>query len=847
MPIMKAVCAGFIKRSNFFLEDMQTLRIKASFTRLRCNAGEFFRQGNCWIYELKDVRQTGCKDRRPSACVFPGINWNSTMMVRRCIHIGISLSLLMGLSVASAAAKELIADPDLAKGNVGKQWWATPTVSLSNGPGRICARVSGGTENSWEAILGINGLKIKQGTNYRFSFEVQSETGGPLRAFVQKGAEPWTPQVEIIRGLTKGSAEASMDFSGSENLSEAQVVFHLGGSPEPWSMCLNRVSLESGVVAIDAGAEAASSKGSDMIRINQVGYLPDGPKRATVVSGSRSSLGWELLDGSGRIVSSGKTRPLGLDKASGLKVHSLDFTDYTKPGSGYRLEVIGAKSYPFDITSDLYSNLRKDALSYFYPVRSGIEITDEIAGMGYGRPAGHLGKSRNSGDISVPCISNRRARRIYGQNWSCSYRLDVRGGWYDAGDFGKYVVNGGIAVAQLMGTYERALNVTKGRSQLLKDGFLRIPEHGNGLPDILDEAKWELDFLISMMVPDGQPDAGMVHHKIHGERWTVGPVRPHFDKENRVLLRPSTAATLNLAAAAAQGARLFAPHDVEYAKRLLDVAIRAYKAAEANPKLYAPLTDGSHGGGDYADDDVSDEFYWAAAELFLTTGQAEWYDRLRASVYWKGNPFKGEGFSWRDLSGLARLQLASVPSRLPEADLNRIRNSVLAAADNYLATQNGEGFGLMYNPNSGYGWGSNHSVIQNMIVAAVAFDISGREKYLEGVRESMDYILGRNAVGISYVTGHGTKYAHRQYAMMFAQATDPSFPRPPNGSLAGGPNSQPADDVAQAKLKGCARQACYIDHQKSFSTNEIAINWNAALGWISTFLADTASGASTSN
>jgi endoglucanase len=164
---------------------------------------------------------------------------------------------------------------------------------------------------------------------------------------------------------------------------------------------------------------------------------------------------------------------------------------------------------------------------------------------------------------------------------------------------------------------------------------------------------------------------------------------------------------------------------------------------------------------------------------------------------------------------------------------------VVDAADRYVMQQRGEAFGVVYNPPQGFGWGSNHSVIQNMIVVATAYDITGDRRYLQAVRESMDYLLGRNALGISYVTGYGSYYAERQYSNIFSHATDPSFPPPPKGVMAGGPNSQPADDFAIAVLAGCAPQACYVDDPRSFSTNEIAINWNAPLVWIAAFLADT--------
>jgi endoglucanase len=201
--------------------------------------------------------------------------------------------------------------------------------------------------------------------------------------------------------------------------------------------------------------------------------------------------------------------------------------------------------------------------------------------------------------------------------------------------------------------------------------------------------------------------------------------------------------------------------------------------------------------------------------------------------------FYPDGFNWRATAALARIQLASVPSNLPSRDLTQIRSSVVEAAGAYLKAQREEAFGFMYSPDQGFGWGSNQSLIQNMIVVATAYDITGERRYLQAVRESMDYLLGRNALGISYVTGYGTLYSERQYSNMFAHATDPSYPKPPNGVLAGGPNSRPADDYAIKTLKGCAPQACYVDDPRSFSTNEIAINWNAPLVWISSFLADT--------
>ncbi|MDF1609770.1 glycoside hydrolase family 9 protein [Hoeflea sp. YIM 152468] len=745
------------------------------------------------------------------------------------------LVLLAGHATSSnATAGEMLPDPAFAQSSFAGEWWATPNIKLDYKPGALCGLVAGGSGQPWDAILGFNGLSLEAGERYRLTLVASAAPGGPMRALVQKAAEPWTAEGEINRRLAVDKQSLSENFLARQTHPEAQLVFQLGGADAPWRFCLHSASLQSGL-------EPASAKAAEAvpaIRVNQLGYFPDGPKRATLVRNDNTPVEWTLLSATGATVASGRSKPLGHDASSGLNVHTLDFSTYRTPGEGYRLVAGGETSPVFAISATAYGLLREDALSYFYKLRSGIEISEELAGKGYGRPAGHVGIRPNRGDTAVGCVDTRTARKVYGKAWSCGYKLNVAGGWYDAGDFGKYVVNGGIATAQLLASYERALNHGGGGSAALTDNLVRIPEAGNGVADILDEARWELDFLISMMVPEGEALAGMAHHKVHGNRWTVGPILPHRDREERVLHRPSTAATLNLAAAAAQGARLFAAIDKTYAKRLLAVAERAFRAAEANPALYAPSTNGSFGGGDYEDDDVSDEFYWAAAELYLSTGDRAWLERAKASPHWSGQVFHADGFNWRSVAGLARLQLASVPSDLPQSDLKAIRSSVTQAADSYLKAQTREAFGFMYRPEQGFGWGSNHSLIENMIVVATAYDITGDRRYLQAVRESMDYILGRNALGISYVTGYGTTYAHRQYSNIFAASTDPFYPPPPDGALAGGPNSGLADDYAIGKLTGCAPQACYVDDARSYSTNEIAINWNAPLVWIASFLAD---------
>lgn len=710
-------------------------------------------------------------------------------------------------SAAMAEGPELIGNGTFDNGHA--PWWGTGNLALDSSSGQLCADVPGGTVNPWDVIIGYDGVPLQAGESYDFGFLGSGAPSTVGRALVQLPVAPYTQYLSAAPELVPGGSGFAYTFTSPVDLPNAQVAFQLGGKAEPWRFCLDDVTLTGGaeppVYVPDTGPR---------VRVNQVGYLPDGPKNATLVTEATGPLPFAVLDAQGRTLARGSTVPRGLDASSGENVHSIDFGSLRRPAAGLTLVADGETSRPFDIDADIYQRLALDALRFYYPQRSGIEILDALR-PGYARPAGHVGTAPNTGDTSVPC-----------QVGVCDYSLDVAGGWYDAGDHGKYVVNGGISVHQLMSEYERGLATGLG---------LAIPESTNKVPDILDEARWEQEFLLSMRVPAGEPLAGMAHHKIHDRAWTGLPLLPHLDPQPRELHPPSTAATLNLAATAAQAARIFPRFDKAFAKENLAAAKAAWQAALAHPGLYADPNDGT-GGGAYNDADVSDEFYWAAAELYLTTGEKQYRDFVLASPHHTGDIWRDRGFDWGNTAQLGRLDLATVASRLPGRDA--VRRSVLTGADKYLAVAKAHPYGMPYAPDgNAYDWGSNHQVVNNLIVLATAADISGKSKYADAVVQGMDYILGRNALNISYVTGYGDVAAENQHSRWYADQLNPDLPNPPPGTLAGGPNSGLQDPVAQRLLTGCAPQFCYIDDIESWSTNELTVNWNAPLAWIAGYIA----------
>lgn len=591
-----------------------------------------------------------------------------------------------------------------------------------------------------------------------------------------------------------------------------------------------------GALALTLAACATAPASTQNPHLNQHGFLPDGGKYAVVVNDAPSALGWRLRDRDGRTLAEGQTTPFGLNAGSGQHVHGVDFSHVTAQGAGLTLHVGAAASHPFAIAPNLYDKLARDAFAFFYHQRASIAIEARHVGVHWARPIAHA-------PDTAGCVE----RDTLGNQWrGCPYTLDLSRGWYDAGDHGKYVVNGGISVWTLLNFYER----TRARgAAVFPDGALAIPESGNGVNDLLDEVRWQMDFMLAMQVPEGvrldlplgdqtatlnglrftNVDAsGMAHHKMHDETWTPVPTPPHLDPEKRVLSYPSTAATLNLAANAAQCARIWAGIDAAFAARCLSAARRAYDAALRVPDAFAyNLSPGSGGYGDVA---LSDEFYWAATELYLTTGQARYGADMRNSPHW----LAAGDFSWSRVDTLGTISLAIAGDGDDQAGA---RAALTARGAAFADESAGQGYRIPFNRS--YVWGSNADLANRALLLALAYDFSGEARYRDEVINAMDYMLGRNPLDQSYVSGYGARPMTNPHHRFWAPSRDSALPPPPPGVLAGGSNfNRPADSVAERIYPQCHAQTCYADDIEAYSLNEVAINWNAPFFWIAAFLAE---------
>lgn len=732
-----------------------------------------------------------------------------------------------------------------------------------------------GGEDRWDCQFRYRGLKMVKEHTYKISYEITADHAGQYYTKIgnydavtvgtANAGEVWHSNTNagdygsnwgLISIGANETKKVEMEFTPMESIDVAEWTFHLGGAgqytpqdcfPEGTVIKFDNMSLIDTTSDENDYVPEEEYQRAEVL-LNQLGYYKGMDKKATLVSDSEKPVAYSIYDSSDKEVYSGESEPKGADEDSGDDVHILDFSDFDTAGSGYYIKAEnGASSHTFEISSDgnLYSDMLYDSLKYFYHNRSGIDIEEQYVGDAqWARNAGH-----NPDKATTEIIND-------GSSWDYSedYTIDVTGGWYDAGDHGKYIVNGGISVWTMQNQYERTLYSANDYAKIYGDGTMNIPESGNDYPDILDEARYEIEFMLKMIVPDDSEYAGMVYHKIHDETWTGLAVKPEDDDQPRIIKPPTTAATLNVSAVCAQAYRLWKDIDEDFADECLAAAKKTYAAAQKFPDRYAPL-DEAVGGGAYGDDNVTDEFYWAASELFISTDEKDYLNDMKDSEHYLEMPVKLSGgedvdtvgsFNWGNTAALGTLSLMVTDNDLDKSDLDTAKDNIKAAADYYIDLENEQGYGIplaqcrIYNVDTtGYPWGSNSFVVNSAIVMAYAYDISDDSKYLNGVSEAMDYIMGRNPMDYSYVTGYGSHYAENPHHRFWSNQIDPLLPKAPSGVLVGGPNSGMQDPWVKGagwKLGEKAPQLCYLDNIEAWSVNECTINWNTPLAWVSGYL-----------
>ncbi|MBN1599651.1 MAG: glycoside hydrolase family 9 protein [Bacteroidales bacterium] len=536
------------------------------------------------------------------------------------------------------------------------------------------------------------------------------------------------------------------------------------------------------------------------IAVNQVGYIASQIKFAIVTASASGSFN-VVDDNTGEVKFTAELGPSRYWNYSGQNVKVADFSNFNQLGT-YHIETDNGnfRSYKFKISNNPYKELAKDALHFYYLSRVSMPLEEKYAGK-YARAAGHP-------DTTV--IIHKTAA---GPNRPAGSTISSPGGWYDAGDYNKYVVNSGISTYTLLAIAEHfeyyALNFK-----------LNIPENENGMADIVDEAIYNLRWMLSMQ----DPADGGVYHKCTHLNFSDTITPAEAAKTPRYVTMKTTAAALNLAAVTSQASRIietYVPQDYpELADSCLNAAKLAYEWAIKNPDiLYVQPKDITT--GQYPDTSVADEFQWAAIELYITTGDIEY---LKKSNYLEGGVSVPK---WDVVYPLGLISLVrNIQSSSSDVDIEKVEQKIIDYADKLFSIYDTSAYKVAATE---FVWGSNSDVANDGLMALQAYHITNEKKYLNAAISALDYLLGRNPTNYCFVTGYGSKSPMHPHDR---KSVSDNVKEPIPGMLVGGPNPYNANDCGKDKYPSLLPALAYLDDFCSYSTNEITINWNAPLAYL---------------
>lgn len=537
------------------------------------------------------------------------------------------------------------------------------------------------------------------------------------------------------------------------------------------------------------------------IYVNQVGYLPTSEKIAV----STFPCNYQLICAEDQHCAlDGTTSEAIEDSSAGEKVYHIDFSAVTAPGSYYILAGNGERSRTFQICSNVYTDIKKALIKALYYQRCGCALTEEHAGI-YTHKACHTAPS-----IFLEDYLSKAAN---------PESFDMTGGWHDAGDFGRYTSPAAVAVAHLLYAYE-----------LFPESLqmeLNIPESGNGIPDILNECLYELKWMLKMQAPSGG-----CYHKLTSFNH-ADFVMPEDDLMQFIIYPVSSMATADFAAVMALASRVYAPFAPDFAKDALEASKKAWNWLENNSYtgFHNPPESNT---GEYDDDCDLDERLWASAELLRTDKEnsESYLNRLKE---YTTAPVGKTDFGWTDVSGLATLTILFDPSHSAGELEPLYRNILFTEADRLCALQHDSGYQLAMKPED-FVWGSNMVVCNRsmlLILASLLSSDTDADKYKAAALNQLHYLLGCNALDISYVTGFGENaFKNPHNRSTFADGIELPMP----GWVSGGPFKTPCDPAALSAIEpGTAPMKCYVDHVDSYSTNEITIYWNSPVVFMTAF------------
>ena len=527
---------------------------------------------------------------------------------------------------------------------------------------------------------------------------------------------------------------------------------------------------------------------------NQVGFLTKAQKQMAVVGAEgkeivfKTSSGTEVLK-----VTAPEAQvwiPAG-DTAASL----VDFSEIQTEGKYQAYiddEPIG---HPITIGDKALEEAAKASIKFFYFQRASTALEEEYAGI-YARAAGHL-------DTAV---------KYHPSTGKTDTEATFNGskGWYDAGDYGKYIVNSGISTYTLLQLYQQ----NKEYYDTLK---LNIPESSNEVPDLLDEIRWNLDWMLTM-----QDDDGGVFHKLTTKQF-AGNIMPEKGTAQRFAIGKGIEASWDFAAVVALASEIYKPYDPEFAQKCIDAAQKARLWALTHPyEIFEQPSD--VGTGSYTGSVEWASKLWTNIEMYRVSGDTSVVSIIKSLPI---NNKKAVLQSWQNNYMLGIFTIATNPDAFEAEMVDSATSIITTMADSYIKSLDNNGYGVALAKGDFY-WGSNGVAANKGMILIHAYILTKEEKYLNAAQSIVDYILGRNPLDKSYLTGYGVNPTMNPHHRP-SQADGIDAPVP--GMIAGGPNAS-ATDCAKKYNDANAVAKSYYDNSCSYATNEVAINWNAPFAYV---------------
>lgn len=620
------------------------------------------------------------------------------------------------------------------------------------------------------------GIKWNSQSDYKITAKLQSDQQARVTVFVKDGEEIIKEQSVEITG------EGILDFSFN-SLKDNDWTGKI-------SVEIISESSESNKVLVETLRLIEINQTSKDIHVNQVGYLPNEEKRVVFpyVQGDF----FDVINAqTGEVVYTGAILKTIWNESTKERNSFGDFSSFKEEGTYYIRSQISNISPTFRISNTIYRDVLEDSLRFISYQRCGTELSSSWAGE-FAREACHTTDAN-----------------LYE---SPGTTMNVLGGWHDAGDYGRYVETGSKTTLDLMMAYRNQPSSFNDK--------LNIEESGNSIPDLLDEVRYELEWFLKL-----QNSWGGIYHKVTTPSFALD-ILPEEDKEPLYLLSVETAATAGFITNMSLASVIYKDIDAEFAKRCLEAAKLSYSFLRGVPDLIDYKNPDEFSTGNYMDKKDNDERFLAAMALWSATHEQEYLDY--AMEMFNGTSNASEGTSWSDVGAFGAYLYLTDRQVSPDSELYlRLMDSLRFQAQRIAAITENDGYqiGIDY-----YSWGSNGKILNQAIILLMVSNLDDNDYYRDLAMEQLNYIFGKNSLGMSFVVGYGEAYPQNPHHRV-AKIKDIEM----TGALVGGVNNDRDDPILSSLPETTAMAKTYVDSYDSYASNEVTIYWNSTLVYVLSF------------